>query len=408
MGMYSLKKNDMKILQITKKAPFPMKDGESIAVSTLSIGLSEANHEVTVLVMSSPKHPFDVQNVPENVKKNIKFESAFVDSSHSILKFFFNLFSPLPYHVQRFQSEEFRTLLSRILMENSFDIIQLEGMALLQWIPLIRLHTKGKIVFRAHNIESEIWLRQADSEKSWIKKWVLRNVGLKTRDYEFSKSSDADAVIAISQRDLDQFNKCSNIQNGFVVSAAMIQFTQCQVNITPNVCYLGALDWIPNVEGLKWFVIEVLPLLRKKIQDFRVHIAGRNASQDFIKWLEVHHVTYHGEVPDANQFLCDFGVVILPLLAGSGMRIKAIEAMSAGKCIVSTGIGMEGINVKDGIHFLQADNASTFAEKILTLINQPELQVNMASAAKEFADNTFGYRKVAKDLESCYYQILSH
>jgi len=164
----------MRILQLTNKPPWPDKDGGAIAMLNLTRGFYRLGHEVTILSMNTLKHHTRKEEIPPEVRKLADFRFAEVPAPVSPLSALGNLlFSRLPYNAVRFISGSYRNALTSLLKEKDFDIVQLEGLYLCPYIPLIRAHSKALIAYRAHNIEAEIWQRTA-ALTSGLKKVYLQ------------------------------------------------------------------------------------------------------------------------------------------------------------------------------------------------------------------------------------------
>ena len=151
----------MRILQLCKKFPYPLKDGESIAVNSLSKSLHELGCEVTLLAMNTRKHFYDTRKLPSSFTHYQQIHTVTLDNRIKPLEAFANLFSRDSYHISRFVSSGFQQALVRLLREESFDVIQLETLYLAPYIPLIRRHSDALVAMRAHNVEHEIWQRIA-------------------------------------------------------------------------------------------------------------------------------------------------------------------------------------------------------------------------------------------------------
>jgi glycosyltransferase involved in cell wall biosynthesis len=142
------------------------------------------------------------------------------------------------------------------------------------------------------------------------------------------------------------------------------------------------MNWIPNAEGIRWFLESVWTDVRYEFPDLNIHLAGR-MMPDWLLNIRQPGVIIEGEVPDAHQFISSHSVMIVPLFSGSGIRIKIIEAMAAGKAIITTSIGAEGINYVPGHHLLIADNKEQFIECIRKLIIEHDLRKQMGINARQ-------------------------
>jgi len=197
----------MKILQLCKKFPYPLKDGESLAVTYLAKAMHELGNEVTLLSMNTSKHYFDVAKLPKQFNHYKQIHTAFIDNQLKAKDAFMNLFSKQSYHITRFFSKEFNEKLIALLKSETFDVIQLETLYLAPYIDTIRQHSKAKISLRAHNIEHEIWDRIAFNTSNVFKKGYLRYLVKKLKRYEVEQLSKIDLLVPITDRDLKIFRK---------------------------------------------------------------------------------------------------------------------------------------------------------------------------------------------------------
>src|SRR5262245_22044107 len=146
----------MNILLLAKKNPYPASDGESIAISQMATGLKNAGHDVSVLYMNTPKHHFNADQIPDHLKSEIRFYDVSVNTSVHAIHALSNLFSSIPYHAERFNQRAYASRLEALLKKEKYDLIQLEGLYLTAYIPLIRKYSNAKITYRSHNIEGNI------------------------------------------------------------------------------------------------------------------------------------------------------------------------------------------------------------------------------------------------------------
>jgi glycosyltransferase involved in cell wall biosynthesis len=148
------------------------------------------------------------------------------------------------------------------------------------------------------------------------------------------------------------------------------------------------MDWVPNIEGVSWFLKEVWPLVSEKIPYAQLTLAGKNMPPEFYRNNQG-NVSVQGFVQDAGKFLFDAGIVIVPLLNGSGLRIKLLEGLAMGKAIVTTPVGCEGIPVIHGENVLIARTATDFAEALIDLLQNPEKQAALRESARALVSKAF-------------------
>jgi glycosyltransferase involved in cell wall biosynthesis len=171
----------------------------------------------------------------------------------------------------------------------------------------------------------------------------------------------------------------------------------------PGIFHLGSLDWEPNIEGLRWFLSEVWPKVLSQNDRLKLHIAGRNASEKLKDFFSAQaNVVFEGEVADANAYINSKSIMIVPLLSGSGMRIKVIEGMALTKAIVSTSVGCEGITAIDGKDMMIADKPELFAEKLLALAQDKKLCQSISVNARLYIEQTFDNHSIVSRLVQKY------
>lgn len=367
----------MNILILTNKLPYPPRDGGSIATLNMLTGLYDAGNQITCLALNTAKHPFPVKMIPKEIRESIRFLGVDCDSSIRPFQMGINLlFSRDPYIANRFDIKAFRKELTSLLRINSFDIIQLEGPYPGQYLDIIRRESNARVSLRAHNVEHLIWERKALHEKSPIKKWYLLNMAKRLKRYELGIASQADLLIPISKPDQSYFRQLGLNKPMLTIPAgfAMENYHLTQLPSEPSLFFIGALDWLPNQEGLTWFIQKVFGLLISELPELKFHVAGRNAPAQFEKMLKHPNIEYHGEVENAITFMQSYRVMVAPLLTGSGIRIKIIEAMALGRPVVTTTIGIEGIEINDTQIVAVEDDPYRFSNQVVNLLSDKQIQ----------------------------------
>ena len=396
----------MKILQLCKKFPYPLRDGESIAVTYLTRALVNLGCEITLLTMNTAKHYIDLEAIPDDFNHYVKIHSVEVDNRVKLGSAFFNLFSPKSYHVARFESKAFEERLVEILKSEDFDVVQMETLYLAPYIDIIKKHSNALITMRSHNIEFEIWERITKQTGFLPKRMYLNHLTKKLRKYELEKLNDYDYLLAISERDLNRF-KSLGYKNGAMatpIGLELHKYTKSSNTTDQTICFIGAMDWIPNLEGFQWFVNKVWPIIHAKNPSVQFHAAGRNTPVEVLN-LQGNNIFIHGEVEDAIEFMSKYDLMVVPLFSGSGMRVKIIEAMALSKCIVSTSLGAEGIPVTSMKNIILADNEEIFAQQVLDVLENHAMRNEISEAAKEFALENYDQKVIAKQLMKKYHYI---
>jgi glycosyltransferase involved in cell wall biosynthesis len=398
----------MRILQFANKFPYPARDGGSIATLSLARSLAQLGHEVTVLAINTSKHYSDPSLIPDDLARSVRFLAVPVDTDIRIIKLVRNfLISSLPYNAERFISKAVMDALLKLLKEEDFDVIQMEGLYLAPYLSLIRSKSEARIVMRAHNVEFEIWDRSASLQRG-LKKWYFRHLAKRIKAMEIDYLNKYDAILPITRRDGTMLEKMGCriplhvVPTG--IDADMLVPDHSRLDF-PSLFHIGALDWIPNQEGLLWFFEKVWGKILEKHPELVFYLAGRNAPASF-RNLPYPNIEFLGEVEDAYDFIRSKGVMIVPLLSGSGMRIKIVEGMALAKAIVTTSIGTEGIGTTHGNDILIADDPEAFASHVLSLIEDKVYCLKIGENARNFVISHFDNRTISLSLVE-FYQGLS-
>lgn len=398
----------MKILQLCNKFIYPPRDGGAIAAFNLTKAFAKLGCEVTVLAMNTSKHRYELKDIPEEIKVIAEFHAVDVNNQVRILPALWNLLMGRSYNVQRFVSSAFNDKLIELLHQKEFDVVQLEGLYLSPYVETIRAFSGAKIAMRAHNVEHDIWERIGTHEKNMLKKWYLKTLARQLKKYELWRLNKYDVMVPISEPDE---RKLKAFGCELPVHTCMASYDEDILKPDkskmefPSVFFLGALDWIPNIEGLNWFLENVWGKIHEQFPQVKLYIAGRNAAG--LNLGKHGSVEVAGEVENAYDFMNSKGVMIVPLLSGSGMRVKIIEGMAMGKTIVSTSLGAEGIPCKDGQNILIADSADQFAEKISKCLREKMFFSIIGDNAHQFAKQRFGSVEAAKGLLHFYQRNLA-
>ncbi|UOQ70696.1 glycosyltransferase family 4 protein [Hymenobacter cellulosilyticus] len=355
----------MHILQLCPRVPFPPHDGGAIAMHDVAAGLAAAGHQVTVLAINTPKH-FQPDTVLSHLA-GVRLVTVPVDTRLSPVKALKNLLvGQVPYNVERFISPAVEARLVELLRTEQFDVVQVEGTFVAWYVDVIKREQPSlPVVLRAHNVEYTIWQMLAEGEANPLKRLYLRHLAKGLKKFEQDFLPRFDAVAAITEPDQRRLRALGCAEPVVFVPAG-VDLTRFQVNpgirAKPRTLFMiGSLDWLPNLEGLDWFLDHVWPQAHELLPELELHIAGKNTPAR-LQGLTKKNVIVHGFVESAAEFMQQYDVMIVPLLSGGGMRIKIIEGMALGKCIISTGLGSEGIFVRNGFDIVLGDEPSAWLE----------------------------------------------
>ena len=370
-------------------------------------GLIAAGEKVKVLAVNTNKYSVDPKNIPADYRDKTGIELVYIDLSIKPIPAFSNLFSTKSYHVERFISDNFDKKLIEVLNNTTFDIVQIETLYMSPYIETIRKYSRAKIVLRAHNIEHLIWERISKSEKNPLKKAYLNHLSKTLKNYEKGILNNYDGIVPISEKDAGFFKEISDTPVMPISFGINPKSTEVTYNkpVENALFHIGSMNWIPNEEGIRWFLDNAWPLISEENPSLKVYLAGREMPQ-WLSKLKVPNVEVVGEVPDAQEFIQSKSISIAPLFSGSGIRIKIIESMAMGKAVISTKIGAEGIHYTDGKNILIANTAEEFSKAATFLYENPEKSKEIGENARKLILEKHNNEKIIQNLISFYQEIL--
>ena len=377
-----------------------MKDGESIAITFLAKAYQELGHSVTLLAMNTTKHWCNVDALPDDFNHYKEIHTVRIDNRPRPMGALRSLMSGSSYHLDRFKSQEMEEKLVSLLKHTWFDVIQLETLYPALYLPIIRKYSNALVIMRAHNVEHEIWDRMAANGGFSLKNWYLRKIIPPLREFELSMLNRYDAVAGITERDIAYFRSLGLMKPALCVPIG-IDCRNYMANAESyskplSLAFIGSLDWLPNLEGLEWFLKEVwMPFLHPLHPTLKLHIAGRNTPAN-LRNHKYPNVVIHGEVEDAKEFILEHSIFVVPLLSGSGMRAKILESMALGRVTVSTSVGLEGIDAQHKEEVIVANTPTDFVSAINYCLELPEEMLAIGQRAQVFSAKNYDNLEVAK------------
>ncbi len=380
----------MKVLQLCLKVPYPPNDGGAIAMHNMQQSWWSNDVQVKVLTFNTIKYLVDLEKLSNDYKLKSKIEGVFLDNRVKIFGAFKSLLQGKSYNVERFVSNDFAEKLKEVLKKDKYDVVQLESIYVASYIDIIREFSDAKIVLRTHNVEYKIWERLSKNIANPFKKTYLQILTAQLKKYESGILNQVDAILPLTWDDATLLTKMGCRKPMMVLSIG-VDTSKYQFLSPPNnqvVFHLGAMDWMPNSEGVNWFLKHVWPLVEQKNNKAELRLAGKGMPSKILN-LKRNNVKIQEWVDDVNNYFEAGQVMIVPLLSGSGMRVKIIEGMAMGKAIVTTSIGVEGISATHLDHVLIGDSAEDFANAILKLLEDESLVKSIGLAARKLVEERY-------------------
>ena len=374
-------------------------------------GLARAGHRVTVLAINTPKHhqPADAL---AHLGANVRLVTVDINTDPSPVKALKNLLlSQYPYILERFISPRVGEVLLQILRADPVDVVQVEGTYMTwyaEWLgrqESAELHVPP-LVLRAHNVEYTIWQMLAARAANPLKRFYFGNMAARLERFERRHLPQFDAVAAITEQDADRLRALGCPEPiVFIPAGADLDRLQPdpQLRAKPRtLLMMGLLNWLPNREAVEWVLRELWPTVRAEMPDVELHLAGRGT--DLLSDLPP-NVVAHGFVASAQDFMQQYELMLVPLLSGGGMRVKIIEGMALGKCILSTTIGAEGIAVRDGHDIVLGDGRAAWLDALRAWYRGELPTAAIGAAAARTIRQVYDNQRVVQQFEDLYRRL---
>ena len=377
----------------------------------LAESLRKSGCIVHVIAFNTKKHFIPETAIDPEFRDIFNLKTVYLDASINKKDAFLNLFSNESYNIKRFVSENFIQELIIALRDTEYDIVQMEGLFMAPYLDTVKKYSNAMVVLRAHNVEYVIWERLFKSERNILKKAYLKLLAGRLKKYEHEMVARFDAIIPLTPDD-EIMLKALGASCPFCVIpvgidvASYRQSSNVSESSALKIFHLGSMDWMPNLEAVDWFLHNVWAGIRH-MPGIELHLAGKAMPENYFKMQEKNMYVY-GRIDNARSFMSDKQVMIVPLLSGSGMRVKIIEGLAAGKVIISTTIGAEGIKYTHNQNMLIANQPSDFMECIKKLKNEPRLLSSISVNAIQLAATEYDNSVIAKGLINFYRSLLNH
>lgn len=368
-------------------------------------GLVNSGHEVSLVALNAKRNSHDSQLPDEDLMGKINYRAYDIDTTVTMFGVAANLFSKTSFNIDRYYDPEFEKLLIRELHSTTYDIIQFEGLLMSLYLPGVRKNAKAKLIYRAHNIENQIWERLSQQKVDPFKKSYLRMHANRIKNYEYQQLNKFDAIAAFTQQDKDTLAQygvdvpIEILPVGLRLEQYVPDYSKTEF---PSLFFLGSLDWLPNREGMEWFLDSFFKELTDGDLPVKLYVAGNDIPDRFDDYEALGRIFIQGEVDDAKEFVNSKAIMIVPLLSGGGMRVKIVEGMAMQKCIISTSLGAEGINFVNGRDLIIANDRQEFLEAIKHCITDEDYCKEVGRNARLLTEKEHDIDVVTKNLVKFY------
>lgn len=383
----------MKVLLLTPQLPYPPHQGTSLRNFHIIRGLAQVC-ELSLLSFLEAGQSVAAAQMGPLAELCQQIETVPVPQRTTGKRLQQLLATRRPDMAHRLFIPAFNVRLLQMLQAENYDIVQIEGIELARYLPVIRHGSpRSKIVFDDHNAETELQRRNFLTDLRQPRRWVAAAYSAeqvrRLRRFERWVCQQADWVTAVSHPDKIHLEKLTNGRTPITVIPNSLDVSQFQLHdaeIYPgDIVFSGKMDYRPNVDAVLWFVDEVWPRIRQERPSATFTIVGQKPHSRLERLKNEPGITLTGWVERVEPYLAGARVFVLPFRVGSGTRLKLIEAMAAGKALVSTAVGAEGFPVEHNRELLLVDDPVGFGTAVLHLLNHPEERQRLGQAAQQFA-----------------------
>ena len=311
-----------------------------------------------------------------------------------------SVFSPLPLALARWVTPAMGARIRQVRQQNRFDCVICDFLA-----PSPNFESLSGCVLFQHNVETMIWRRQAEYAGDALRRAYFGIQARRMFECERRACLEAAHVIAVSSPDARLMRRMFGVTDDRISTLATgvdLDYFR-RPNSVPretDLAFVGSMDWMPNVDGVHYFVREILPLIRRERPTCSLTVVGRKPSPDVLALAQADPlIRITGTVSDIRPHLWGARICIVPLRIGGGTRLKIYESMAGNVPVVSTHVGAEGLDVKHPTTIRLADAPASFAAECLQLLNAEATASQVAEAALDLVSTRFSWDGIAQDFE---------
>ena len=391
----------MKILVVSSYLPYPLFSGGSIRLYSL-LRLLAKKHKITLVC---EKRQFqtedDIREMRKICEKVITVKRKKQWSAGNILKtgFSFN-----PFLITGHQSREMTEKIREELLREKYDLIHVETFYVMQNLPVVSI----PVVLVEHNIEYLVYKRFADKSPFFVKPLLLADVlKLKRKEEYFWQRATKLVAVSNIEKSIMRREDVSVVPNGVDIARFGFQETEKKFqNEEKRVLFIGDFKWMQNRDAASFIIKDVWPKisLKLKTENLKLWIVGKNIP-DGIRELGKNDESIIFDSNNNEETPVIFGksfLLLAPIRIGGGTSYKILEAMASGTAVVTTNLGIEGLEAKDGIHVLTADDSDGFASATLKLFEDKELYKKLVKNARKLVEENYDWNIIAEKLEKVY------
>jgi glycosyltransferase involved in cell wall biosynthesis len=395
----------MRVLLCTQVLPYPPDSGPKVKTWNVLKYLAK-RHEVTLVSFVRGDQTEDVHRLAqycqavhtEPIERGVLRDAWYMGLS---------FLTGQPFMMIRDDRRAMRRLIDHLAVEQCFDVVHADQLNMAQYAKRV---PNAFRILDAHNALWLLYKRLWETMSPGLRKWLLGRDWRLLKTYEGRLVREFDAVLAVIQNDKATLQEAA----GESVDITVIPIAIDVDEVTPvprqpgadHILHIGTMYWPPNIDAVKWFVDRVYPLVREQRPDVQFDVVGSRPPAELLALNEAGlGINVTGYVEDPTPYQRQAAVMVIPLLAGGGMRVKILNALAEGIPVVSTTLGCEGIEVTPGQDILVGDTPGAFAAQVLRVLNDPALGRQLSANGRKLVEEVYDYRSACRPLDDVYARV---
>lgn len=394
---------DLRLLQIAPRVPWPLDTGAKLRNYHLARALP-GNIGVTLLAFGDDKSNDRLGEAYQRIVTVPRNEN------YSVGNMLRGAIGRTPLPLLNYSTPEMSGALERLLAEDVFDLIQIESIHLMTYLPLLRgTSNQPLIICDWHNVESDLMRQYAEREPNVARRTYARRTARLMSEAEARALKEFDAHIAVSDVDLKRLQSINSDAKIFVIENGVdaAHYADEQSATKNRIVFVGSMDYHANIEGATNFARTVWPIIQQQQSNLRFTIVGRNPPAQLTDLSSITGIEVTGSVADVRPYYREALAAVVPLNVGGGSRLKILEAMAAGVPVVSTRLGAEGLDVSDGENILLAESSAQLANGIIRVIDMADLRARLIAGGHALVRARYDWSMLGAKLGEQYENLLA-
>ncbi len=387
------------LLFVSPRFLFPADTGGAIRTTQVLRGMKNGRFKITLVSPTDGKQIEDYAHQLDTICDNFLSWNTSKSGFGFILKRIRYLFSRFPISVATDQSKVAKALIEKELAGN-YDLVVFD---FIHSVVVAPVHLSIPSLLFTHNVETEIFQRHTEVASNPLLKLIWKSQFGKMAKFESEAVKRFNSVVVVSDRDGVTLQNMSGAKNVSTIPTGvdLDYFKYERPGAEAHIVFSGSMDWLANIDGIEYFMDEVWPLLIQIVPEARMTVVGRHPPANLVAKARSQSLpwTFTGFVDDIRDYIQGAIAYIIPLRVGGGTRMKAYEAMAMGCPVVSTSVGIEGLPVEDGNHYLCANSPSTFSDSVAKLIRDREFGLRLSEQARAHVERNFSYETASRVFE---------